>query len=179
MQAKLNPQFTSGSSTATAGKLNFPGFQEILDFTSAGSESSVSVTVDGDTDKEYKIFIRNLSSSAQMSLYLNNDKTTAYGYQYLLNNAGSISAYRGASTTIFQISFLGINEATLLTPQGFIKTCFFMNGQYSSGTTMVISYINGRSYNSTSNITSLNFESDTGNFTAGTCITVYARRSNT
>ena len=73
---KLSPQGTS--------KLNFPGFQEILDFTATGSEASVSVAVDGDTDKEYIIDIRN-TSTTWFTIRFNNNSGANYGDQNLLS----------------------------------------------------------------------------------------------
>jgi hypothetical protein len=140
----------------------------------------VSVAVDGDTDKEYKIVVRNLNTSQALVLLLNNDSTANnYGQQYILNNAGTISAAR--STNEGRIAFyrLGsVQTTTLLTPTGFIKTAFNEDGQSTSGTTVSLFMVRGYSYNSTNNITSLNFVSASGNFTSGTRITVYARRSN-
>jgi hypothetical protein len=168
MQVKLNP----------LGKINFPGFQEILDFTSAGSEASVSVTVDGDTDKEYRIVVSNVGSQ-NLWLRLNNDSTAdIYGRQYIYNNAGTITAARGTLNYLFISYNSGYGEASLLTPSGLIKTMYKTTHLYSSGTTVGGTIIDGFSYNSTSNITSLDFLMASGNFTSGTRITVYARRSN-
>lgn len=162
----------------TKGKLNFPGFQEILDFTSAGSESSVSVAVDGDTDKEYKIVFRNLTS-VTCYMRLNGDTgASAYGYQQLQNDNGTITASRGTTSVMSFFNALSNNIYTLLTPTGFVKTGFAERNLYTSGTTMRGVVGIGHSYNSTSNITAISFFTDSGNFTAGTRITVYARRSN-
>lgn len=170
MQAKLNP---TGSS-----RISFPGFQEVLDFTSAGSESSVSVAVNGDTDLEYIILIRNLNSSQGINVLLNNDSgATAYGYQHLINSAGTVSAARGTAAAMFIAGTLSIMEARLSTPSGFIKTGVNTQGVYGSGTTVNVHQIVGRSYNSTSNITSIDAVSASGNFTAGTQVAVYARRA--
>jgi hypothetical protein len=160
------------------GKLNFPGFQRILDFTATGSESSVSVAVDGDTDKEYTVIGRNLNSSNAFRLYLNNDTGANYGFQYLDNNSGTLTAAQG--TTAFSGFFhpLGISNFTLLTPSGLIKSLYSHRCQYGSGTTVTTLNLQGNIYNSTSNIISLNFITDSGNFTAGTRIIAFARRSN-
>lgn len=164
---KLNPQ----------GKLNFPGFQEILDFTSAGSESSVSVTVDGDTDKEYKILVRSTDSADIVRMALNNDTTAAnYGRQYIYNNSGTITAARDTSVPLLG-NKLANSETSLLTPSGFIKTLFNNPLVYSTGTTIQEYFLAGQSYNSTANITSLNFYMSSGNFTSGTRISVFARRA--
>jgi hypothetical protein len=161
----------------TIAKLNFPGFQEILDFTATGSESSVSVTVDGDTDKEFVIVLAPLGVG--IGLRLNNDSTAGkYGYQYLQNSVGSIAAGRGTGTFFYALQpATGTYVAHLLTPSGFIKTSFVRNGQYTTGTTISDFNCIGESFNSTANITSLNFFSGS-NWTSGTRITVYARRSN-
>jgi hypothetical protein len=165
---KLNP----------LGKINFPGFQEILDFTSAGSESSTSVTVDGDTDKEYICVVRSLTAG-DILMRLNNDSTSGkYGRQYIYNNAGTISAGR-ATATEWGISpaWVGMAVINLLTPTGFLKTCFRSYLDYTSGTTISHTFQDGYVFNSTSNVTSLDFLAGSGNFTSGTRIVVYARRS--
>lgn len=163
---KINPQ----------GKISFPGFQEIGDFTATGSEASWSLAVDGDTDKEYRIIVRSIGDQ-YIQLRLNNDSGGNYGRQTLINDGGTIEANRAGGQTEFFICVRGLAEASLLTPTGFIKTFFCQDQYYTSGTTIRWCQMAGRSYNSTSNITSLNFLNSTGNFTSGTRITVYARRS--
>jgi hypothetical protein len=168
MQAKLNP----------LGKVNFPGFQEILDFTSAGSESSVSVTIAADTDKEYKILVRNLDTADAVNLLLGGD-TSTYGFQCLKNTAGTIAAARDTSeATIILCPALSLCEATLLTPTNFLKTLFVSQATYTSGTTMANYNLYSYVYDGTATFTSLDFSSASGNFTAGTRITVFARRTN-
>jgi hypothetical protein len=165
---KLNP--------VGSAKINFPGFQEILDFTSAGSESSVSVAVDGDTDKEYKIVISTAADTNGVILKLNNAATN-YGYQRIANFEGTIAALRDTTQTNMIISsYKGISESTLLTPTGFPKTLMASFGGILSGTTVRYCNIYGHTYNSTSNVTSLDFSCSSGNFTSGTRICVYARR---
>lgn len=159
------------------GSLNFSCFQEILDFTATGSESSTSVAVDGDTDKEYKIVVRNLDSADAVNLLLGGD-TTTYGYQRLTNTAGTIAAARDTSeATIGVCPALSLTEMSLSAPSGFIKTLFLTQLTYTSGTTMANFNIYGYSYDGTATFTSLDFSSASGNFTAGTRITVFARRS--
>jgi hypothetical protein len=168
MQCKLNPN--------SSVKVNFPGFQEILDFTSAGSESSVSVTVDGDTDKEYKIVIRGIGADL---VWLRLDgATSGYGSQYLMNNAGTITSARATNGALIEAGAYNIIEGSLLTPTGFIKTFFSSEIRYSSGTTIGLTFTSGWAYNSTSNITTMDFIASNPNFASGTRITVYARRSN-
>ena len=175
MQAKLNPQ---RGDVDAKGKISYPGFQEILDFTSAGSESSASITVDGDTDKEYIICIRN-SGGNEVHMRLNSDSGTNYGQQYLLNYQGTITAASQATTTIQLCSNpLGISETKLCTPSGFIKTAFTMGASFNSGTTIDYWRGYGFSWNNTANVTLINLYSSSGNFTSGTRIVVYARRSN-
>jgi len=155
----------------------FPDFDKILDFTSAGSESSTSVNVTNDL--EYKILIPKTASSPAIWLRINNDSTASkYGRQYIFNRAGSISAARGTSSGFDLGSGQDLYELTLLAPTGFIKTLFLNRGAYTSGTTMGSYILDGWSFNSTSDLTSLNFVSQSGNFTAGTRIIVYRRRQN-
>jgi len=176
MQAKLNPQFVAAT---TKGKLNFPGFQEIFDFTAAGGEASTSVTVDGDTDKEYLIYCRDIEAD-YVSLRLNNDSTAnVYGRQYLLNDGGAINAARGTANQMYICEPYGESFMSLLTPTGFLKTVSSACYNITSGTTVDEVFHQVWSYNSTSNITSLDFLMESGNFTAGTRIMVYARRSQT
>lgn len=168
MQAKLNPY--------NLAKIAFPGFQKILDFTATGSESTCSVTVDGDTDKDYFIYIRGLSNSAYPVMLLN-DAVTGYGHQELYNSAGSIAAGRYTSDTYMGNTLIGVSTYRLSTPAGFIKTAFQENMRYSSGTTVSLSFLAGLVYNTTANITKISFPSNSGNYTAGTRILVFARRA--
>ena len=168
MQVKLNPQGTA--------KLNFPGFQEILDFTSAGSEASVSVAVNGDVDKEAKIYIRNLSSAQVINVTLNTG--LSYGQQYLQNSAGTITAAQATDATIMTCGLLALAEETILLPAGFVKTGFQTDNRYTSGTTIGLLKLMGLVANSTDNITSIVFTPASGNFTADTRIYVGVRRSN-
>jgi hypothetical protein len=162
------------------GKINFPGFQEIADFISDGTESSFSLAVDGDTDKEYKIEIRS-GGAEWICMRLNNDaKSGNYGRQYLQNSGGSITAARLANETYMYLGGgAGSGQASLLTPVGFPKTVFDSFIYNVSGTTVGNFSIQGWTYTPTANVVSLDFMPDTNvNFSAGTRITVYARRSN-
>jgi hypothetical protein len=160
------------------GKINFPGFQEIADFISDGTETSFNVAVDGDTDKEYKIVVRNLTSNS-LVLSLNKDTSSIYGRQLLQNNNGTISCGRYVGTWFYVGYASAIDEMTLLTPVGFPKTLISKTGTWTSGTTVYNFSSNGFVYTGTGNITSLNFFIDNSSaFTSGTRITVYARRSN-
>ena len=170
---KLNP---SGMGDC---EINFPGFQEILDFTSDGSEASVSVTVDGDTDKEYKIVGRNTSASVTVLGRCNSDAGNNYGYQYLFNDNGSISAARAALSYVYRLPPIqGISTFSLLTPTGFIKTGTLQEAYSVSGTSILYFASYGFVWNNTANVTLLTFAPITGNFEAGTRIAVYCRRSN-
>lgn len=165
---KLNP----------LGKINFPGFQEILDFTATGSESSVSVSVNGDTDKEYKIVIYNPSATKSIQFQLNNDTGSNYGTQYIRNSSGSLSAARGTNAYMSVAATLELMVCTMLTPTGFIKTCYASRPRYASGTTMQDLIEEGNSWNNTANVTLIKFtEYAGGTMDAGTRIVVYARRS--
>jgi hypothetical protein len=158
---------------------SFPDFDKILDFTSAGSESSVSVAVNGDVDKEYQVIVRNPSGSANVYTRLNNDSGSNYGHQYLLNDTGTVVASRPAANTILtNTQASNLSNEVIIAPTGFIKTSFHRRFLYVSGTSLEGLYLYGNSYNSTSNITSINFVSSSGNFTAGTRIIVYRRRVN-
>jgi hypothetical protein len=157
----------------------FPDFDKILDFTSAGSESSTSVNVNGDTDLEYKIIVRSLNSAQPLITRLNNDSTSGhYGYQQLVNSAGTVSAGRGTTSNIGTIGTLAETIGTILTPVGFIKTAFWDDCRYTSGTTMGNFNSTGYSFNDTSNITVISVAPVSGNHTAGTRIIVYRRRVN-
>lgn len=170
MRAKLNP--------VKADIFKFHGLLEILDFTSAGSESSVSATVDGDADREYVMLIRNLDAADAVNLLLNGD-TSTYGFQSMTNTAATMAAARDTSeATIILCPALSITEAFLATPTGLQKTLNSYQGTYSSsGTTIANFNIYAYAYDGTANITSLDFSSASGNFTAGTRITVYKRKS--
>jgi hypothetical protein len=172
-------RFFASVARKKVGGTAFPDFDKILDFTSAGSESSTSVDVNGDTDLEYKIICRNFDADDRPLLRLNN-ASTGYGAQYIQSSSGTITAARGTATDMGSIAAdSGFGITTLLTPSGFIKTSFLEKSQYSSGTTNSLFIILGYSYNSTANITTLDFISESGNFTAGTRIIVYVRKVNT
>lgn len=168
MYMHLAPQGTA--------KLNFPGFQEILDFTATGSEASKSVTVDGDTDKEYIVYVRNLGVN-EINITLNG-ATTDYGRQYIVNNAGSVTAARNTTAWIAYVHGIGEVIGTLSTPKGLQKLWTSSHNAYTSGTTVGVSMLFHMTYNSTANVTSIDFASSAGNMASGSRITVYARRSN-
>lgn len=155
----------------------FPDFDKILDFTSDGSDSSVSVSVDGDTDKEYKVLIRSTDAD-HVWIRLNSDTGTNYGFEYLDNTSGSLAAANTALSSWYVTLADGIGQVTLLTPTGLTKTGFQNLGQRSTGTTVIEYRSSGFSYNSTSNITAINFLMSSGNFASGTRIIVYARKVN-
>lgn len=171
MQGKLNPQ--------NGAKISFPGFQEIFDFTSDGTSGSTSCTVDGNTDKELILLIRNFQVDELINVFLNNDQTGAnYGRQYLYNSTGSLSAGTGTGAPICDAK--GMSKFSILVPSSMLKTIFNVRPFYSSGSTLTSFMIDARSWNNTANVTSLNFLcASSANFTAGTRITIYARRSNT
>jgi hypothetical protein len=157
--------------------VSFPDFDKILDFTSAGSESSVSATVTNDL--EYKIIIRNLDTADAINMLVNGD-TSTMGYQRITNTARTIAALRDTSeATILVCPALGFSDTTLLAPSGFISTIFSDQTTYTSGTTIGLKALYGYSYDGTAALTSLDFSSASGNFTAGTRIIVYRRRVNT
>lgn len=168
---KLQPQ----------GKVEFDGYQELMNWTSAGSESSVSLSVDGDTDMEYVIEARDLTAgNDSIRLRLNNDSTAGiYGRQFLYNNAGTISSGRDTDTSWVITSKYSNTYATISTINGFIKFYKSFIGMQTSIPSTAINEVvlQGCSYNSTSNITSLVFFPHTGNFTAGTNIRVLGRRA--
>lgn len=176
---KLNPvtSTVSGATTAIAA-IQFPGFQKVLDYTATGSESSVALTVNGDTDKEYRILTFNASTSQTIDFRINNDSTgSIYGYQQIYNNGGTVSAVTGRYDRIWSALYPGLGDFSLLTPTGFLKTCFLQVGDYNSGTTLDGYITREYSYNSTANVTSLNFFMSSGNFTSGNRISVFARRT--
>lgn len=157
-------------------KISFPGFQRIKNFIAAGGESAFALTVDGDTDKEYRVVARNTNASKEILILLNNDAVEAnYGRQYLFNQSGTISAARGTQSPRDQIS--GMCEWTILTPPGLPKIIVNDWMYWSSGTTVTQTMINRRVWNSTANVTSLNFMHSSGTFTADTHIVVFARRA--
>ena len=155
--------------------VEFDGYQELMNWTSAGSESSVSLTVDGDTDMEYVIEARNLTAQ-NMNLRLNNASSN-YGRQALCNVGGTISALRQTLTYILGCYAISLNRIIISTINGFPKFTNMIPHVYTSGTTISDFYLIGDVYNSTNNITSLNFICNSGNFTAGTNIRVLGRRA--
>ena len=139
----------------------------------------MALTVDGDADKEYIISMTN-PGSTNVGFRFNAGTGNNYGYQFLQNNAGTISASRNINDSFSGIldNRLGITYWHVLTPTGFIKTVFTQQSPYGSGTTVNRTALMGGVWNNTANVTSINFLPTSGNFTTGMRITVYARRSN-
>ena len=127
--------------------------------------------------KEYLVYAKSVGSE-YIGVKLNGDTGANYGYQYLYNIAGSISAARGVNSGLLgQANTLSLGVLLITTPTGFIKTCFNMFPRYSSGTTLDRFQIVGTSWNNTGNVTSLNFTPNILTFTSGTRIIVYARKA--
>lgn len=170
-QVKLSPYNNA--------KITFNGLQEISDFTATGAEASLAVTTNSDTDKEYIIYVSNKSATQGILVRLNNDSGANYGYQAVDNNAGTITGIQNTSST----SMPQITNTTtdyfmfLQAPTSFQKMAIFQYARWSSGTTITQQGQVGFIYNSTANITSLNFISASGNFASGTRIIVYVRRA--
>lgn len=140
--------------------------------------SSVSLTVNGDVDKEYKFLVLALATK-YVYFTLNGDAGANYGIQLIENDSGTISAAKATGQPSLLTGFpLGLGETSLFTPVGLVKTSYSNYCMYTSGTTMRIFTLRGGVYNSISNITSITFIPDSGNFTAGTRIIVFARRTN-
>lgn len=141
------------------------------------SYATYNLAVDGDTDKEFVIDLFNTNASQYIRMRLNNS-TTNNGFQYILNSAGTISANRGTPAYIYGSQYVGESNIVLLTPTGYSKTLQDITCEYSSGTTVSKIIVSGWVYNSTANITSIDFDMSSGNFTAGTRIYVGVRRSS-
>jgi hypothetical protein len=179
MRGKFNPvTTTTGGVTTPVAAVQFPGFQEIFDFTSAGGEASVTATVASDTDKEYIIYQYGVEAT-NLQVRFNADTGNNYGFQDIENNSGTISAARGATSKIY--GRLASGKAGgfihIIAPTGLIKTAFSMDCGYTSGTTMGSFYIVGGSWNNTAQITAITILPGTGTFSAGSRIVIYARRS--
>ncbi len=172
MQVKLQPN--------NDAKISFPGFQRILNFTSV-NESSLSVPVNSDTDLEYLIFI--FSNTTDFDMRFNFDSGNNYGSQYIKNNAtdvftGPIAARATGQSSCASItgsSSSAITIINILAPVGFIKTVITENCSYTSTTVIEQQTNRAYVYNSTSNLTSINFVNMDS--TAGTNILIYARRT--
>lgn len=167
LTGKLNPAGTAA--------VNFPGFQIIDDWTSAGGEASHSVAVNSDTDKEYKIYIRNTNTNG-MYVQPNND-TSNGGFQYHQNNAGTVTAAKGTQGGIVTINALSVNVIDFSAPTGLSKMASYQDPLYGTGTTVTQSKTWTTVWNVTDNITTIRFIPTTGNHVAGTQIIVFARRS--
>jgi hypothetical protein len=165
---KLNP--------VAGARINFAGYQKILDFTATGSEASKSVAVNGDVDNEYMILMYCSSASATIYARLN-QASTGYGQQNINNTSGSITSSSSAYSAMGICSPLSTATLRCLTPQGLIKTGVNNVLVYSSGTTITSYQIYGTCYNIVTNVFSLDFTMSSGNFVSGTRIVVFARRA--
>lgn len=171
-QAKLNPTGAVG-----ATRISFPGYQKIAD-SALNGESTLSVTV-ASTDLDIIVYVFN-STTSQIRLRLNNDTGSNYGYQYLENASGAVTAGRG--TNSYMWASLAASNKTLsiiqiLAPSGFNRAVHMTQVSWSSGTTMADCAAVPHVWNSTANLSTLDFYPSTGTFASGTRITVYARRS--
>jgi hypothetical protein len=136
------------------------------------------LAVNGDVDKEYKIYVY-MPSVKTVYVRLNNDGGSNYGRRYVDNNNGSVTTAGDAVVCFYTGGGFGVEmaELSLLTPSSNIKTCLVMRCDLISGTTIRDINVTGYSYNSTANITLLSFLSSSAEFSAGTKISVYARRA--
>jgi hypothetical protein len=164
---KLNP--------VGSAKVNFPGFQEILDFTSAGSEASKSVTVIDDL--EYHVDILNLSTTQPINITLNTG--FSYGQQYLQDVSSTISAARSTASTIMVCAALSFVSGKIISPASFPKTSIQQSSTYSSGTNVLTYKMDGMTATSTASTTSIVATPASGNFASGSRVVITARRSNT
>lgn len=169
--AKLNPTGAVG-----ATRISFPGFQKIADFTATGGETSLAVSVNGDTDLTYLIYARAFND--EVDVRLNNVSTASYGREVMQNVSGTIASSQATNFTELRVAQkLGVGTLSLSTPSGFIKIGNQFESIFSSGTTVSTNQLAGYAYNSTANITSLNFIAPSTSWGAGTKIVVYVRRS--
>lgn len=151
------------------------------DFTPPTSEytdsyATYNLAVDGDTDKEYLINARNLSARSIL-LNINYQAVNLFGRQYIYNSAGTIGATRDtANLTI--CTTLSASRSVVKTPASLQKTILVEFARFTTGTTIEQYFVSGGAWKSTDAVGALNFSlHSTGIFTAGTRITVYARRS--
>jgi hypothetical protein len=143
-----------------------------------GGYSSIDVAVNSDTDLEYYIVVRNLDATNTINCLLNY-ALTGYGYQYIYNNAGSISAARGTDTKLAECRKKSLSVVSLLCPVGFTHTAYRSSVEWSSGTTVTAGIWSGTVHNSTSPVTAISFRCGANApMTSGTRITVFARRTN-
>jgi hypothetical protein len=164
---------------SVGAKLNFPGYQEIFDFLSVGGETSVPCFVDSDTDKDFIIYTRNTNSSYTILLRLNSDAGANYGQQQGYDYQGTIYAGRNTNLTALNInaSYPSASIGSLIAPVGGTKKLICQDLLYVSGTTIDLTRKVVGVWNNTASINLFTFLMSTGNFTAGTRITVFARRS--
>lgn len=176
--AKLSPKTVTVSGTTTAiAKVKFPGMQKIVDFVSDNTVSSLNVTVDGDTDKEYIIYVKDAGTTTGIYQRLNGDSVN-YGRQTILDTAGSITASRNTTNTIgFPLPYSGSMTHLFCLPD--IVLGQQIHNDWTSGTTIGTFKYDSMSFNSTANVVTISFNAYSGNFATGTRIIIYARRSQT
>jgi len=165
------------------GSINFPGFVRVHSFTATGGETeTIKTGLDGDTAGEYIIWVSHKAND-WLSIQLNGDNGSNYGYETLENYSGAVAASGGALSR-WRISYAtgsntGSGFVTLRTPSGMVKTIESQMTNYSTGTTVVFMTRTCGVWNNTANVTQIRAYLEAGTFTAGDKVIIFKRSSNT
>lgn len=166
------------------GEFNYDGWHKVYDSDeesiSFPTSSDITVTTDGDTDEVYLIdafFVADTTGTRGVTLEMNGDTGSNYGYQYLRGQNTTISAARNTSDTKFPIMTApGPFNCLLYAKSGNERVLSFTRNEPTTGTTVNNVFAYGASWNNTgSNLTSLVFSITAGTFNSGTRIIVWKK----
>lgn len=176
--ASFTPETAAYITTATppATQLDFGG---------------VGAPLDGNTDEEYLVVIRQvgLAAVSNLYMYLNNDKATNYGQQLLYGYSTSIGAYQGTDVGIRLTNYSTLvntitqAQALIYAKSGYVRTVLTESMERTSGAAITGVNQYGHSWNNTTdNITSIQVGGYTGESMGignGSSIELYARKVST
>ncbi len=157
--------------------------------TLADTATSISFTgLDGDTDINYMILVRLVSSNSQstlLTMYFNEDSSASYGRQYIVGQSTAVSSSRATGQQGFNVARSTLQTATV--HSSFSKTIIYAKSGHER--TMLSNYLDGASgsfiyklyssagiYSNTSNnITSIQLNKSSGGLMTNTTAQLWKR----
>lgn len=146
--------------------------------------TTITITgLDSSVDKEYRLFSRlvnNYNGGCNCIARLNN-VSTSYGYQYINGGEANVIAGRGTTDGFYLASDTALGQvdtATIIINAipGYVRTAIFEATYTAYSTTAGSLYLEGLSWNVTSNITSISISTDqTNGIGSSSSITLWKR----
>jgi len=151
-------------------------WMKIADIEITTPVTAVSITgLTGETDVLYKLLLRSVNDhtteTQQAHMRINADTAANYDYQYLTASLGTVASSRALSVTYFgyithgvaTYEDVGTTVAYIYAKSGEYRSCVYLSGAHGRTT-----FVEGRWKNKVSEITSLDFFTEFGNFGVGT-----------